>query len=98
MDGADLRYQSESERVSFVGSSGWAAGDNGTILNTTNGGASWTSQSSGTNQKLNAVSFSDPSNGFAIGANGTVVATSNGGTLWKVIGAYPTNQNLLGAE
>ena len=36
---------------------GWAVGENGTILRTTNGGTAWTEQSSGTTIWLYSVSF-----------------------------------------
>ncbi len=43
--------------VQFSGPSvGWAVGNNGTILQSTDGGATWTAQTSGTNQRLNSVS------------------------------------------
>ena len=32
---------------------GWACGENGTILTTTNGGTTWTAQTSGTTNQLN---------------------------------------------
>jgi hypothetical protein len=41
------------EAVSFADAShGWAVGDNGAVVTTTNGGATWTAQISGTTNKL----------------------------------------------
>ncbi len=36
---------------------GYAVGDNGTILKTTDGGANWTAQTSGTTNNFFSVSF-----------------------------------------
>ncbi len=61
---------------------GTAVGDNsssGTILRTTDGGATWNPQTSGTTFALNAVSFTDVNNGWAVGNNGTIRHTTNGG-------------------
>lgn len=46
---------------------GTAVGDHGTVLHTTNGGATWTSQSSGTANDLRGVSFTDANTGTAVG-------------------------------
>ena len=43
---------------------GWAVGENGLILKTTNGGVSWETQNSPTFELLNAVSFVDESYGW----------------------------------
>ncbi|MBU0509838.1 hypothetical protein KKH27_13530 [bacterium] len=46
---------------------GWIVGSSGTILHTTDGGASWTHQGSGTNSELTAIGFFDSQRGFAVG-------------------------------
>ncbi|GJQ44163.1 MAG: hypothetical protein JETCAE03_36610 [Ignavibacteriaceae bacterium] len=43
---------------------GWATGYSGKILNTTNGGTNWSSQSSGTTNDLYSVSFINSSTGW----------------------------------
>ena len=44
--------------VSFVdANNGWAVGNGGTILHTSNGGATWSTQRSGTFNDLFGVSF-----------------------------------------
>jgi photosystem II stability/assembly factor-like uncharacterized protein len=69
--------------VRFINANtGWAVGDSGAIIKTTNGGTNWTSQSSGTTQHLKGVHFVDTNLGFAVGNAGTVLATVNGGTTW----------------
>src|SRR5438034_1339933 len=69
--------------VSFVdASTGTVVGEHGTIVRTTDGGNSWTIQSSGTTQNLWAVSFVDANNGTAVGESGTIIATTDGGAHW----------------
>ncbi|MHB1325013.1 MAG: YCF48-related protein [Thermoleophilia bacterium] len=80
--------------LSFVNANtGWAAGDGGTILKTTDGGASWSAQIPSSNSctgvtpygsgcNLKGVSFFDANNGWAVGAFGTIWKTINGGTSW----------------
>ena len=63
--------------------SGWAVGDGGTILHTSDGGATWSPQTSGTGTVLNSVSFVDANNGWAVGLAGVIVHTTNGGTTWS---------------
>jgi aminopeptidase N len=52
------------------------------VLETTNGGSNWVSQSSGTSNNLLAVCFTDANIGTAVGANGTILRTTNGGKNW----------------
>ena len=58
----------------------------GTILGTTDGGTTWTTQASGTTKELQGVSFTDLDNGTVVGGrypgNGTIIRTTNGGTTW----------------
>lgn len=61
---------------------GWAAGENGTILKTTNGGMTWTAQTSGITNTIRSIFFLDTNNGWACGDEGTIIATSDGGSTW----------------
>ena len=63
-----------------VGSTYWFLGN--TILRTTDGGISWSSQISGTNLHLYNVFFTDANNGWAVGINGTILRTTNGGVTF----------------
>ena len=56
-----------------------AAGDAGTILRTTNGGATWKAPSSGTTNHLSGVFFTDANTGWVVGAKGTILHTTAGG-------------------
>jgi len=58
---------------------GWAVGTGGTVLKTSDGGATWEFQASGTIKDLNAVSFADANNGFVVGQVGKILGTTNGG-------------------
>lgn len=60
---------------------GWIAGQNGTILHTTNGGVLWEKVTSGTTQWLSDISFSDADHGWATGPLG-MIHTSDGGSTW----------------
>ncbi|HEX9638259.1 MAG TPA: YCF48-related protein [Acidobacteriota bacterium] len=62
---------------------GWVVGDGGRILHTSNGGASWTSQVSGTSADLWGVSFADGTSGWAVGFGGTILRSSDGGEHWS---------------
>ncbi len=69
---------------------GWAVGQWGTILKTTNGGQSWVSQVSGASTtNLNSVYFHDANNGIIVGSIGTVLKTSDGGENWTLININP---------
>ena len=73
-------------------SNGWAVGDGGTILRTTDGGNSWDPQDSGTTDDFKQVRFLNNWYGFAVGHQswtGKLYTTSNGGEAW-------TSQDLPG--
>lgn len=58
---------------------GWMVGKDGCILNTRDGGATWTQQASGTTRALYTVHAPGGLHVWAAGMQGTVVATSTGG-------------------
>ena len=61
---------------------GWAVSSGGTIIKTTDGGANWESQYSGTNEFLLSVHFNDSNTGWVVGSNGLILKTTNGGVNW----------------
>lgn len=70
--------------VDFVTTSiGYACGNSGTILKTTDGGANWTSQTSGTVHNLFGIHFLTETEGWATGISGTILHTTDGGTNWS---------------
>jgi len=90
-----LIYQSEyTARIRgafFLNSqTAWVVGDAGLILHTTNGGADWNKQISGTTETLYGVSFINSDTGFAVGNNGTLLKTYTGG----LVGINQISQNV----
>jgi len=90
---------------SFVDSLwGWAAGDSGTIIRTTNGGSNWTIQQSNTPENINSVFFLNYNLGWALALVvsdnpennfGTVILkTTNGGIHWDT-SFYPEVSTFL---
>ncbi len=85
--------------VSFINAStGWAAGIGGTILKTSDGGATWQAENSGTSFNLFSIDFTDANNGWAAGEDtnnpslpGIILHTSDGGNTW-VSQSYPASQ------
>ncbi len=71
--------------VQLIGDSGtgYAVGEAGTIVHTTDGGNTWYPQSSGTTNRLNGVCFTDSDNGWVVGFEYTILHTSNGGMTWE---------------
>ena|GEM_PF-4313393 len=61
---------------------GYAVGDVGTIVKTTNSGSTWTVLNSGTKAVLYSVCFVNATTGWATGVGGALVKTTNGGATW----------------
>ena len=55
----------------------------GVILHSSDDGASWQAQTSGSSQILADVWGSGPNNVFVVGDNGTILHTTNDGAVWK---------------
>lgn len=64
------------------GQRGWAVGSQGTILKTSDGGQTWSAQTSGTRSELGRVMFVNDRVGWVSGSNGLVLRTSDGGSTW----------------
>jgi photosystem II stability/assembly factor-like uncharacterized protein len=60
---------------------GYVVGDGGLILATTNGGASWREQKSGTDAQLFHLSFQGD-RGWVVGTNGVILHTYDAGRNW----------------
>jgi photosystem II stability/assembly factor-like uncharacterized protein len=72
------------QSVAFVDSSrGWAVGWSGNILLSTDGGASWQRQVSGTGDILEGVFFADALEGWIVGHGGIILHTTDGGGNWR---------------
>ena len=67
---------------------GWAAGNLGTIVKTSNGGQNWFSQSISTTDHVHSIFFTDPLNGWLVlyefvpDRHGSIMHTTNGGSSW----------------
>src|SRR5690606_37931571 len=69
---------------------GWAVGDSGKIIHTTNGGENWVLQNSTANLNLNMLSVIDADYAFAAGKWGTtdqyvLLYTTSGGASWGTL-------------
>jgi photosystem II stability/assembly factor-like uncharacterized protein len=70
--------------VAFAGETGFAVGEEGTILRSLDGGASWTALSSGTTENLSPMQVLDPATVIVSGQYGLREST-DGGTSFKEI-------------
>jgi photosystem II stability/assembly factor-like uncharacterized protein len=78
---------------------GWAVGDDGVLLHTLDGGATWERRPTGLRASLRAVCFQTPYIGWVVGREelpqggsvGVLLATRDGGCTWKALyeGALP---------
>jgi len=94
-DGENWDYQIfPVEGISFSGiffttpDSGWVAGYGGAIYATTDGGANWNAQASGTGRKLSDIHFINSSEGWITGgwqdgSDFLVLKTTDGGANWQ---------------
>jgi photosystem II stability/assembly factor-like uncharacterized protein len=62
---------------------GWAAGEAGIILKTTNGGKTWEKLVSGTKNTLTDIEFNTQDFGFVVGLDSTILKTIDGGKTWS---------------
>ena len=81
---------------------GIAVGSSGTIIRTTNGGASWTAVTPAlTSRNLTAITFRDGTNGVVAGAGGVTIWTNdffaNSGHRGLADSAMPTSGDVTGA-
>jgi photosystem II stability/assembly factor-like uncharacterized protein len=69
----------------FSGQSVIAAGTNGTLIKTTDGGETWSLLNPGVSVDLRSISFPTPRIGYAAGRQQTILKTLDGGTTWSKI-------------
>jgi len=95
------RYPSGSFNAIYFtdNQNGWAVGDNGIIIHTTDG-QNWNAQTNPDPQSrsLYSVFFLNPNKGWAVGFNGIILHTTNGGTNWNVEGSGLTTAFLRGVH
>jgi photosystem II stability/assembly factor-like uncharacterized protein len=75
---------------------GWAAGDDGVIWHSIDGGKSWERQRTGTRASLRGLHFQTPYTGWAVGrvetpaggpSLGVMLKTTDGGIKWEEVGS-----------
>ena len=90
--GSRWELHAESQKHSLVDvyfideKQGWAAGNQGKIINTKNGGKSW--QTFTVKPKtcvINRLHFTDRKFGWAVGKNGKAFQTTDGGESWNLV-------------
>ena len=64
---------------------GYAVGDAGTILKTTDAGVTWSALNSGTTKSLYDVFFFNDAEGVAVGDSGLILRTIDGGATWPTL-------------
>lgn len=63
---------------------GWAVGNDGLIVSSTDGGISWRGQKPDAGANLLDILFCNAEYGFAVGENGIILRTSDSGRSWTV--------------
>lgn len=86
------------------GKRGWIAGSNGTLLTTTDGGATWKTAPKPSEDNLRDVFFIDEKNGWLLAerdifklksageARSVLLRTTDGGATWERTGIFPINK------
>jgi len=91
-----IRPSGEYNAIHFVdNNNGWAVGDNGIIIHTTDG-INWSTQQTNPAYILTDVFFLNAQEGWAVGSGGTILHTTNGGSTWNAEGAGLTSFILRG--
>lgn len=61
---------------------GFAAGKDGVLIKTSNGGTNWTIINTATTKEIKSVYFADANTGWLVGKDGLIKKTTDGGTTW----------------
>ena len=67
---------------------GFVVGDAGTILKSTDAGATWALLASGTTNMLHDVYLLDPDQGITVGDRGSILRTTDGGAMWQRVPSH----------
>lgn len=85
--------------VDFVDANvGYAAGANGVVVKTVNGGASWTQVRSGGGHEFRGIGFASATDGWVVSLTGRVFGTTNGGTSWSELSADIADEFYVGEK
>jgi photosystem II stability/assembly factor-like uncharacterized protein len=92
-----LRPASILEQIDFIDqNTGYAVGDSGVVLKTTNSGLNWQYIYLNTRSTLKDVDFVNANTGYiCCGDTGKVFKTTDGGNLWNVLDLGTTGNNAI---
>lgn len=82
--------------VEFINqNTGWACGDGGVVIKTTNAGTNWIIQpNNATNTILTGIHPVNANTVYAVGYWRTLLKSTNGGTNWQVVSNLPVAQGI----
>ncbi|HRJ86734.1 MAG TPA: YCF48-related protein, partial [Ignavibacteria bacterium] len=77
--------------IDFINeNTGWACGDGGVVVKTTNGGVNWVQQNTGLFKRLEGIDAVDANTIYSVGWFQTIIKSTNGGSNWQVIRDGPS--------
>ncbi len=77
--------------IDFINeNTGWACGDGGVVVKTTNGGVNWVQQNTGLLKRLEGIDAVDANTIYSVGWFQTIIKSTNGGSNWQIIRDGPT--------
>lgn len=80
--------------IDFINqNTGWACGDNGSIVKTTNGGINWILQNSSVTKRLEGIEAIDAGLLWCVGWWNTILKSTDGGNNWIVIRDGPISSS-----
>ena len=71
-------------------------GENGTIISTADNGATWLTETSGTEETLRSVIYDGLTRLITVGHNGTILTRNQGSSSWAALAASKTDEDLHG--
>jgi photosystem II stability/assembly factor-like uncharacterized protein len=97
--GASNSYPSGTYNTIFMADTlfGWAAGDNGAIIHTSDG-QNWATQQTNPAYILTDVFFVNTQEGWVVGSGGGIFHTINGGAIWNIEGVELSSSILRGVH
>ncbi len=79
----EITFSEDLNALYFIdGREGWAVGDQGSLVHTNNGGATWQLRDIGTRRDLHDITFVDSNNGWIVGEGGMIMRTASAGLGW----------------
>lgn len=91
VEAGNVAYNSTLNSIVFITTDkGFAVGNGGSLMKTTNGGLSWTAYSTGYSFHFEEIFFVNESIGFLVGnknyeLNGRLLKTTDGGVTWQMV-------------